>query len=62
MVEVLSDTREGEVDSTFYVLEDAIRESPDIDATLAGIIETQNLNGNNQAIFDDITLLGVEFF
>ncbi|MDR0815285.1 MAG: PP2C family protein-serine/threonine phosphatase [Bacteroidales bacterium] len=61
MVEVMSDTNEGEVDSAFYVLENAIRNSPDIETTVETIIEAQNLRGTNKAIFDDITLLGIEF-
>ncbi|MDR2847831.1 MAG: PP2C family protein-serine/threonine phosphatase [Bacteroidales bacterium] len=61
MVEVMSDVNEGEVDSAFYVLENAIRNSPDIETTIETIIETQNLRGTNKAIFDDITLLGIEF-
>jgi sigma-B regulation protein RsbU (phosphoserine phosphatase) len=62
MVEVLSDTEEGEIDSAFYVLENAIRKFSHIDEAIENIIDTQNLMGNNKAIFDDITLLGVEFF
>ncbi|MDR3094085.1 MAG: PP2C family protein-serine/threonine phosphatase [Bacteroidales bacterium] len=61
MVEVVSETNEGEVDSAFYVLENAIRNSPDIETTVETIIEAQNLRGTNKAIFDDITLLGIEF-
>jgi sigma-B regulation protein RsbU (phosphoserine phosphatase) len=61
MVEVMSDTNEGEVDSAFYVLEDAVRQSQNIEQVIENIIETQNLRGDNKALFDDITLLGVEF-
>ncbi|MDR1172318.1 MAG: PP2C family protein-serine/threonine phosphatase [Bacteroidales bacterium] len=62
LVELLSDTGEGGVKSAFYVLESAIQHVPDIDGVISEVIDTQNLNGNNQAIFDDITLLGIEFF
>lgn len=62
MVELLSDTEEGGINSAFHVLEAAIQHAPDIDGVIQEVIETQNLNGNNHAIFDDITLLGVEFF
>ncbi|MDR1667119.1 MAG: SpoIIE family protein phosphatase [Bacteroidales bacterium] len=60
MTEVLSDTHEGEVDSTFYVLENAIRQSDHIEQAIENIIDTQNLKGTNNAIFDDITLLGLD--
>ncbi|MDR1155373.1 MAG: PP2C family protein-serine/threonine phosphatase [Bacteroidales bacterium] len=62
LVELLSDTGEGGVKSAFYVLESAIQHVPDIDGVINEVIDTQNLNGNNHAIFDDITLLGIEFF
>jgi len=62
LVELLSDTDEGGVKSAFNVLLSAIQQVTDIDDVLEKVIETQNLNGTNRAIFDDITLLGVQFF
>jgi sigma-B regulation protein RsbU (phosphoserine phosphatase) len=62
LVELLSDTDEGGVKSAFNVLLSAIQQTPHIDGVIKDVINTQNLNGNNHAIFDDITLLGVEFF
>jgi sigma-B regulation protein RsbU (phosphoserine phosphatase) len=62
LVELLSDTGEGGVKSAFYVLESAIQHAPDIDSVINEVIDIQNLTGNNHAIFDDITLLGIEFF
>ncbi|MDR2037553.1 MAG: SpoIIE family protein phosphatase [Bacteroidales bacterium] len=62
IVEVISDTEEGEVDSAFYVLENAVQQFTTVDDVIENIITTQNLRGQNEAIFDDITLLGVEFF
>jgi serine phosphatase RsbU (regulator of sigma subunit) len=62
LVELLSDTGEGGVKSAFHVLEAAIQHSNDIDSVIDEVIATQNLNGDNHAIFDDITLLGLEFF
>ena len=62
LVELISDTDESGVTSGFHVLESAIQHAPDIDAVINEIIETQNLNGTNLAIFDDITLLGIKFF
>jgi len=62
LVELLSDTDEGGVKSAFNVLLSAIQQASDIDDVLEKVIETQNLNGTNRAIFDDITLLGVQFF
>jgi sigma-B regulation protein RsbU (phosphoserine phosphatase) len=62
MVELLSDTEQGGVKSAFDVLLSAIQQAPDIDGVIKQVIDTQDLNRNNQAIFDDITLLGIEFF
>ena len=62
MVELLSDTDAGGVKSAFNVLLSATQQAPDIDSVINQVIETQDLHGSNQAIFDDITLLGVEFF
>ena len=62
LVELLSDTGEGGVKSAFHVLETAIQHTQNIDSVIREVIDTQNLNGNNYAIFDDITLLGIEFF
>ena len=62
LVELLSDTGEGGVKSAFHVLESAIQHTPNIDNVINEVIDTQNLNGNNHDIFDDITLLGIEFF
>jgi len=62
LVELLSDTEEGGVKSAFNVLLSAIQQKPNIDDVINDVIETQNLNGANQEIFDDITLLGIEFF
>ena len=62
MVELLSDTDKGGVKSAFDVLLSAIQQAPDIDGVIKQVIDTQDLNKNNQAIFDDITLLGIEFF
>ena len=62
LVELLSDSSEGGVKSAFNVLESAIQHSSDIENIIGEVIETHNLKGNNQAIFDDITLLGIKFF
>ena len=62
LVELLSDTDEGGVKSAFNVLLSAIQNATDIDDVINKVIDTQNLNGTNQAIFDDITLLGVQFY
>ncbi len=62
LVELLSDTEDGGINSAFHVLESAIQHAPDINDVIGEVIETQNLNGDNHAIFDDIKLLGVEFF
>ena len=62
LVELLSDTEAGGVKSAFNALLSAIQKTPNIDDVINDVIDTQNLTGNNRAIFDDITLLGVEFF
>jgi len=62
LVELLSDTEEGGVKSAFNALLTAIQRSPSIDGVLNDVINTQNLNGDNHEIFDDITLMGIEFF
>jgi serine phosphatase RsbU (regulator of sigma subunit) len=62
LVELLSDNAEGGVKSAFHILESAVQSSPDIENVIKKIIETHNLKGNNEAIFDDITLLGIKFF
>ena len=62
LVELLSDTEEGGVKSAFNVLLSAVKQASNIDDVISNVIDTQNLNGTNQAIFDDITLLGIEFF
>ena len=62
LVELLSDTEEGGVKSAFNALLAAIQQSSSIDAVLNDVIITQNLNGDNHEIFDDITLMGIEFF
>ena len=62
MIELLSDTDEGGVKSAFHVLESSIQQASDIDTVIDLVIDTQSLTGNNEAIFDDITLLGIEFF
>jgi sigma-B regulation protein RsbU (phosphoserine phosphatase) len=62
LVELLSDTDEGGVKSAFNVLLSAIQQASNIDEVINKVIDTQNLNGNNQEIFDDITLLGIKFF
>ena len=62
LVELLSDTDDGGVKDAFDVLENAVQHTQDIDSVFKEIIEIQNLQGNNQAVFDDITLLGVKFF
>jgi len=61
LVELLSDTDDNDVKSTFHVLESAIQHSSDINGVIQEIIDTHNLKGNNKAIFDDITLLGIKF-
>ena len=61
LVELLSDTEENNVKSAFHVLEAAIQHSLEIDNVIDEIIEAHNLKGSNQAIFDDITLLGIKF-
>ena len=60
LVELLSDTDESGVKEAFDVLETAVQHTPDIENVFNEII--QNLQGNNQSVFDDITLLGVKFF
>ena len=62
LVELLSDTEEGGVKSAFNALLAAIQQSSNIDDVLKDVINTQNLNGDNHEIFDDITLMGIEFF
>jgi len=62
MVELLSDTDEGGVRSAFNVLLSAVQDAANIEDVINNVIDTQNLNGTNKAIFDDITLLGVQFF
>ena len=62
LVELLSDTDEGGVKSAFNVLLSAIQQASNIDDVINKVIDTQNLNGVNQEIFDDITLLGIQFF
>ena len=62
LVELLSDTDDGGVKSAFNVLLSAIQQAPNIEEVIKNVIDTQNLNGINQEIFDDITLLGVKFF
>ena len=61
MVELLSDTEEGGIKSAFNVLLSAVQQTTNIDQVIHQVIDTQSLNGSNQAIFDDITLLGIEF-
>ncbi len=61
LVEVLSDSEEG-VDSVFDLVQESLQQSANIDEALGDIIEGQRLEKQNEAIFDDITLLGVEFF
>ena len=62
MIELMSETDEGGVKSAFHVLVSAIQQAPDIDSVIDQVIDTQSLTGSNEAIFDDITLLGIEFF
>ena len=62
LVELLSDTELGGVKSAFNVLLSAIQQAPTIDGVINKVIEAQNLYGNNRDIFDDITLLGIDFF
>jgi sigma-B regulation protein RsbU (phosphoserine phosphatase) len=62
LVEMLSDTDDSGVESAFDVLETAIQRSSEIEDVINEIIERHNLKGKNQAIFDDITLLGVKLF
>ena len=62
LVELLSDTELGGVKSAFNVLLNAIQQAPDINGVIQEVIEAQNLTGDNREIFDDITLLGVDFF
>ncbi|MDR2915878.1 MAG: SpoIIE family protein phosphatase [Tannerella sp.] len=62
LVEVLSDTEEGTVGSAFHVLEKTVQHAPDVNAAIDEVIVTRNLKGDNNTVFDDITLLGVEFF
>ena len=61
MVELLSDTEVGGVKSAFNVLLSAIQKGSNIDNVINQVIDTQSLNRNNQDVFDDITLLGIEF-
>jgi len=62
LVELLSDTEQGGVKSAFNVLLSAIQNATDINEVIKNVIDAQNLHGTNRAIFDDITLLGVDFF
>jgi len=62
LVELLSDTDEGGVKSAFNELVSTIQQEPNIDKVIKKVIDEQNLKGNNRAIFDDITLLGIDFF
>jgi len=62
LVELLSDTIDGGVKSAFHVLESAIQRHSEIGSVIEEVIQTQNLKGDNHAIFDDITLLGIKFF
>lgn len=62
LVEVLSDTEEGTVGSAFHVLEKAVQHAPDVNAAIDEVIVARNLKVDNNTIFDDITLFGVEFF
>lgn len=62
LVEVLSDSDENEVDSAFDVLVDCVKKSENIKDLTQCIIKTQKLETKNEAIFDDVTLLGIEFF
>ena len=62
LVELLSDTDETGIKSAFNVLETAIQHTTDIDNVIKEVIDTHNLRGSNNAIFDDITLLGIKFF
>jgi len=60
LVELLSDN-DG-IKSGFSVLETAVQHSTEIENIFDEIIEMHDLKGNNKAIFDDITLLGIKFF
>ena len=62
LVEILSDTDEGDVKEAFDVLETAIQNSTEIEDVVNEIIDVHNLKGSNKAIFDDTTLLGIKFF
>jgi sigma-B regulation protein RsbU (phosphoserine phosphatase) len=62
LVDLISDTEDGEVKSAFNILEEAVQHSSNILGVMDEIITTHNLKGNNEAVFDDITLLGIEFF
>ena len=62
LVEMLSDTDDSGVESAFDVLESAVQNSTEIDSVINEIIEVHNLKGNNNSVFDDITLLGIKFF
>ncbi len=60
LVELLADD-DGNVLVTFDTILQQIRKSPSIDEAVANIVEKQELNHNNRLVFDDVTLLGVEF-
>jgi len=62
LVELLSDTDDGCVKEAYDVLENAVQNASDIDVVIQKVIDAQNLQGKNQAVFDDVTFLGVKFF
>ncbi len=52
---------ENEIDSGVEKIIECISTSCSIKETVAELIEKMNINKNNSAIFDDITMLGIEF-
>ena len=60
LVELLSNSEDG-VSSSFGTVLCILQRTTSIDEAIGKIIEKQKLNQFNRRIFDDVTLLGVEF-
>ena len=59
LVEIQS---EGEVSSTEKLVEECMRKDVTIDETVDNLIKKLNINKSNKSIFDDITMLGLDFY
>jgi len=59
LVEIQSD---GEVSSTTKLVENCMRTDLPIDNTIENLIKKLNINKSNKSIFDDITMLGLDFY